>query len=762
MADLLNRWAKAMVTGGNPLLFPSTASFPAVSLADSKHSIVCLSNQIRVYFLQTRQCIRTLDMDLSGVLAVFLDPEHSNQIILFTATEIVHVNWMDKVETPELARQTISPAVPGLQGVCHVSEKQYLAVSMVDDVLAVSTINRETAASKEVFLVHKASRWSVSSNGHQLAVLLLSNAVVLHSLTAAIEGVKGPRGAIQASREKHQYSHKQVTCMAVSNGGVVALGTESGAINLVYGGVRTGKPQRTLRWHIDPVGALAFSEDEVYLVSGGNEKVLVFWHLDTDRTQFLPRLAGPIERIHVDSNRPDHYAVALRVMDSPRAHELLIILSVDLVSRLSVSAVKPAFHPAGSGKSKPVHLLAKMLVHPLSKHVYFARDALIQAFDVARGEQAFLQHVAPQILTGRVRSEHSLADPSVTAVAFTKDGLWMATFDAMPALDFDNLMSRNDVSYALKFWKWSDSAWLLSLKIVDPHGPGLEIGAVVSKGHAFFTVDTKGGIRTWRPKSIGPKSPTAWSLRKALVSAATEAPVAACFSGDGSIFVVSHGTTARIHDPELLQPVEFPLPATELPIEALHIIDSYLVIVSAMKMILFDLIAAFETPLVTQISTPGSGTLVAVDSARKIIALATNEARLSGMDSKVLLFSPDSVVPLSTIRHHNAIASMVSTPSGFLFLDTYCQLGMISPEIKTPGATEDLAAEMKKLLVNAQAAANVLFTRAAQENTQAGLEDPSKSANQKLLDVALLQPLFSNVEGASLESLFERVVRAVQ
>lgn len=68
-----------------------------------------------------------------------------------------------------------------------------------------------------------------------------------------------------------------VTAIAVSNDSLIALGTNSGVIQVLYGGlVNNDKTQqRVFKWHIDQVNALQFSHDNNYLLSGGVEK---YWY----------------------------------------------------------------------------------------------------------------------------------------------------------------------------------------------------------------------------------------------------------------------------------------------------------------------------------------------------------------------------------------------------------------------------------------------------------------------------------------------------
>jgi NET1-associated nuclear protein 1 (U3 small nucleolar RNA-associated protein 17) len=70
------------------------------------------------------------------------------------------------------------------------------------------------------------------------------------------------------------------------------LASGSGRIQLWYELDRSeGEPRTaTMHWHAHAVPALAFSVDGTFLVSGGEEMVLVVWQLATGQQQFLPRL----------------------------------------------------------------------------------------------------------------------------------------------------------------------------------------------------------------------------------------------------------------------------------------------------------------------------------------------------------------------------------------------------------------------------------------------------------------------------------------
>lgn len=759
-------------------------SFPAITAADGKHTIVVLAHQLRVYFLQTRQCIRTVNVDVSRAVAVFLDPENDSQLVVFTPEEVMHINWRERVEQVVVATQRVAPAV-GLCDVFHVGRDHYYGAARDGAHLTVYRIDRETAAVRAVF-----SRAAVmhAACGDFLAVAL-ETAVELFAWGELDVVAVAAADSTEAAVVPHTtlpHPARPPTALAVADDGTVAVGARSGAIHLVHAAAAA---PRTLRWHMDAVRALAFSRDGTYLVSGGTEKVLVFWNLAHDTTQFLPRLGGVIDRIHVDARRPDHYAVALRLDD---AHEVVVVLAVDLESRLAVSPVRPAYAvpvrkaaararrkwAKGTDGHVVAHdLSAPVAVHPTTRHLYLPRGGAIQAFDLVRGEQAFVQHAAPQISTGRVRSEHKVADPVVSHVAFSADGAWMATFDSMPALAHDNLMLKNDALYALKFWRLTARGWELALKIVDPHGAAA-VGALVAPtssihpdadgdaaAHVFVTVDVRGGIRTWRPRAGADgaaRAQTVWTLRRATAAAAAELAVAACFTADASVLVVAHGGVSTAYDPQLLAALPLALPACDLPVEQLFLAGVNLVMVAQSRIVVYDLVRGRATALAARVKSPGAGHLVAVDG-RGLVAVACNTFVAEGDDvvlrSKLVILRPELLVPVHEVHHGAGVAAVVASAGGFVFVDTDARVGIVAPETRAVVAGADLAAEMEATLVGARAAANLMYGRTTEARAE---RDPAPGTwtGPKLVDVATLLPVFAQT--MSMDRLFERVVRTLQ
>lgn len=106
-----------------------------------------------------------------------------------------------------------------------------------------------------------------------------------------------------------------LTCLAFHpSEEIFATGDENGVIRLWYcldsrnlarrghsnHERRAGKaPTTVMHWHAHAVSSIAFSANGSYLVSGGEEAVLVIWHLENRHREYVSRLGAPIDYITV-------------------------------------------------------------------------------------------------------------------------------------------------------------------------------------------------------------------------------------------------------------------------------------------------------------------------------------------------------------------------------------------------------------------------------------------------------------------------------
>lgn len=859
MAKSSGKWSLQMATGGRIKYLPFSNEASSVITPDGRYCIVVLTHQMRIYFISTRQCIRTIDIDISRTVDIKFDPRDQNNVLLFQSSgEVIEVNWMDKSGHGVTGVKQIDSSKPILSVIAVEKNFYYIISGKIDrknlyspHTRHVLRISREDFSIDELVEIEDVTRYAVSNDSTKIAFLKASHEVViydiLHLLKEASGEMNGDVGTQDAEHDKDYISDENkeiiafpykapVTALAISNNNIVALGTASGAIQVLYGGLVTDKPQRLLKWHIDQVKSLQFSSDGTYLLSGGLEKVLVFWQLDTDKTQFLPRLNGTIQRIQTN-NSTDHYSLNLKVnlqsesqANQDDFYELLVLSSVDLVSRLSVNTIRPniatnvnlSLHKTKKKYDKAKSNFdstklrhdysSKFLVHPKTKHLYFPSNAVIQAFDLVKNEQVFIQSAASTLPTGKVRSEIRLPDPSITQFAFSYDGEWMCTYDVLVTPDVDNLLSQDDVQYSLKFWKFIEfqsqkgtnsstkqGNWELCTKIIDPHGTStlvLSITPAPSTTYtepAFLTADNKGGVRLWRPRipkeiyqtvkhETSRPQQTAWTLRKSYSGDqyASDA-VDVCWSEDGSIIIVGHENTIKLLNPQTFEEIPKSIfnisSLVDSRVRLLSILGNTLVVLSKTRITCFDLLKGEATALSARVNTTiGGKNLIAVDSVKQLICLAVNyydeQDGDFGIRSKIFLFKPDSLEPIFEYHHDQGISSVSNSQSSFLLIDLNFRVALISEpspllNLESDPDQEDLVTGMKKALVQARATADLMIYKAPSKTLSHGkdsnftdIDDSMKM--RKTIDAHTFEPIFENLEGVRADLLFERIIKVIK
>ena len=127
-------------------------------------------------------------------------------------------------------------------------------------------------------------------------------------------------------------------------------------------------------WHAHPVGALCFSHDGAYLLSGGRENVLVIWQLESMHKTFLPRLGGPLTHI---GRCPGDAAV---FVVGQQDNALRVVSLAQMAVLTSVYGVRPA-----APGLPPRAADAGCCLQPGSGYLALpARGGSVQLYDVAR------------------------------------------------------------------------------------------------------------------------------------------------------------------------------------------------------------------------------------------------------------------------------------------------------------------------------------------------------------------------------------------
>lgn len=104
-------------------------------------------------------------------------------------------------------------------------------------------------------------------------------------------------------------SPEALTCLAVHPlEDYFATGDSKGVVRLWYC-LNQGRPEvanvekrsqtSMLHWHAHAVSSLAFTPNGAYLLSAGEEAVLVIWQLHSGKREFVPRVGSPIKSVVV-------------------------------------------------------------------------------------------------------------------------------------------------------------------------------------------------------------------------------------------------------------------------------------------------------------------------------------------------------------------------------------------------------------------------------------------------------------------------------
>lgn len=326
-------------------------------------------------------------------------------------------------------------------------------------------------------------------------------------------------------------------------------------------------------------GALLTSYTGNYILSGGNEPVMVLWQLDTGRKQFLPHLSSAICNIVV-SPTGNLYALKLAdnstvVLSARELQPLATITGLQLCPKVNRSSDQPRKKPRQSPHATaailhPQHPDQLLIAVPTfcetsEESRNLANASVLQTYDIRTNSHVSRQAVArTNATTVRVNPEGSeIGTPDVKHLDVSEDGKWMATVDAWSQSQRDSSGKANDREIFLKFWKWNRNSnlWELVTRIDGPHfldrGNAPVLGLAYRPcTHEFVTIGVDAALRFWSPttrqrsgldkgQDAESQSET-WKCRRVLdlqgiVGKNRSRPLsAACiaFSEDGSVLAV--------------------------------------------------------------------------------------------------------------------------------------------------------------------------------------------------------------------------------
>ncbi|EDO17176.1 hypothetical protein Kpol_1072p46 [Vanderwaltozyma polyspora DSM 70294] len=776
----------SVVSGGKPIL-PRYANSSSLNKSvtclthDLLNYIVPFNNQLKIYSIETRQCIKTIKFANSDLLmSIFSDDDtFVTDIKLGNIVDTSNGNAID-VNDKDITIFTNHGYIVVLQYKGKLLENPLNFKLDLNDGEFVSKIfqDEETGATKVLTTKQSDIKsslftynlYSLSFNDNKLQSKLdrsFENTILstwstndkflalLHesegkkqlsiaSVFDVLEEVKSfPVSSIlSATTSTGSANSRYVTSMAIDNtNSQLALGFASGVITIVdVSDLKT----RLLKWHIDSVLSLAFTKDGSYLLSGGWEKVVIFWQLSTNLQQFLPRLNGVMIDCQSIGN-DKYYSLALQMSEnrSNSDFQLLLLNAADLKSSLSINGPLPVFNStikdsvqllsavstrtstniskASMSKKKQKKKLLKskrqdyttcIEIHPTSKHLVFPHMSAIQTYDFYRNEQIAYQYLTSGINNsmGKVRFELNIRDPEVVDVKFTKNGKWMITSEIeYPPAD---LLSSKDLIYHLKFWYKNDqdSDWALKTKVINPHGLNVPITKIIScpysvnNSEGCITADNNGGLKYWSYEDHEKN----WCLTKISLPNFNHFSnsVSLDWSQDGSLVFHGFDDKLTILDFDTFRkfetsdndkiPNEYTL---DTEIQTIKLVNSSNIIIAtqttlcSLNLLMGKIINSFDIyPFVKGIYKNGHlDRLISCDEKSGKIAIVINrqvkdESGNPTLKHKaqIIAFNSDLSNRLGTFVHNEYVSWIGwNHDTDFIFLDTESRLGIVGTTVNT-------------------------------------------------------------------------------
>ncbi|KAM0746354.1 WD40 repeat-like protein [Meredithblackwellia eburnea MCA 4105] len=293
----------------------------------------------------------------------------------------------------------------------------------------------------------------------------------------------------------------------------------------------TSTSTSVLHWHAHPVTALTFTPNGAYLLSGGQEAVIVLWQVRTNHREFVPRVGAPILALSVANQEAGdaEQQIVARLTDG----STVFVGSQKLKIMHTISGVKAGHSPSITSQRSALLPLA-LQPYTNSLVVPSSHPSSLQFYSPTLDSQLLELEVSP---SNRVSSVGRAIEPTrVERVAFsTSEGegkpYWMATLDKWESGAWSP-------ERQLKFWRWKEgTGFTLMTRIDRPHDTTITSLSFSPSPTSpiLLTTSQDGSVKIW---SFTSQEQT-WTCASSFTYRAFSA-IASAWSNDGSMFAVAH------------------------------------------------------------------------------------------------------------------------------------------------------------------------------------------------------------------------------
>lgn len=244
--------------------------------------IAAFSHQLHFFSLAEATLIRVLSLHDCSILALHYRQEDGVVSTIDSRGSLLSFKLSAKGEPEEVSRQPCIFGRDELKSATILmnasSEMQYFGLTSSSELMCYAKGAVFPVRSGSGGVLFASSQWVVLSDGQNSLEIVES----------------GNREA------KFAYHHKHaVTSVAVYQNSLL-VGDERGKITQLVDFLAEGRARLTqkLQWHVHAVNSLLVEGS--YLYSGGEEGVVVVWHLRENKNDFLPRIGSEIVRLVLD------------------------------------------------------------------------------------------------------------------------------------------------------------------------------------------------------------------------------------------------------------------------------------------------------------------------------------------------------------------------------------------------------------------------------------------------------------------------------
>ncbi|KAI0715399.1 WD40 repeat-like protein [Earliella scabrosa] len=559
----------------------SASRVPPIFTRDGSYFFSAAGPSVKIHSVATGEVVSTLIPPPSSLSAGAGSSQHSDTVTsailnphnpfqLITGSLDGYIRIWDFLDASLL--QTISVSQPIFHIAAHESLPGYVFIAAARPTKKKSKAGVPTAEDNVAIL-----RVSLTPNAATAgSPVQVSSEVIGVGKTRSTTGLAvSPSGAWLVATAGHKayvcqtadvkagftkfVSPERLTCLAFHpSEEYFATGDASGCIRLWYclnesatvktPGVEKTAQTTTLHWHAHAVSSLAFTANGAYLLSGGEEAVLVIWQLHTGKKEFVPRVGSSIVHIAL-LNTVGEEEYLLTLADA----SFVFVRASSLKISRSIARIK--LDPAISHDRPSTSTAVPLAVHSLSSTLVLpsSHPSSLQTFSPSSSKLVSELEVSPSNRVSR-RDEKPLQPARVERVVLSDSGDWMATVDIREGDD----SFRAEVY--MKIWQWDRKSgfWILNTRIDRPHGPRRVSGVAFRPGMRsqddllLATVGEDGNIKTWRIRSVKTKADGIeefWVARSTL-RFRTEVPTDVSWSPDGSLLAVSVGSHVAVYEPD--------------------------------------------------------------------------------------------------------------------------------------------------------------------------------------------------------------------